>query len=94
MKETNQIEFKLILNDSLEKEVVAFLNSKTGGDIFIGINDDGEVVGVTKSDQLQLVITDRLKNNILPTCLGLFDVFTEVIEEKTVIHIVDRKSVV
>lgn len=88
MKETNQIEFKLILNDSLEKEVVAFLNSKTGGDIFIGINDDGEVVGVTKSDQLQLVITDRLKNNILPTCLGLFDVFTEVIEEKTVIHIV------
>jgi predicted HTH transcriptional regulator len=88
MKETNQIEFKSILNDSLEKEVVAFLNSKTGGDIYIGIDDNGKAVGVENSDKLQLVITDRIKNNILPTCLGLFDVFDEQLEEKTVIHIV------
>ena len=28
------------LNDSLEKEVVAFLNSSLGGDIYIGVADD------------------------------------------------------
>jgi len=41
MKESDQIELKRELNDKLEKEVVAFLNSKTGGEIFIGVCDDG-----------------------------------------------------
>ena len=39
--EDNTTEFKSELNDKLEKEVVAFLNSKKGGDIFIGVEDDG-----------------------------------------------------
>lgn len=38
-------EFKRELTDSLEKEVVAFLNSARGGDIYIGVEDDGTVVG-------------------------------------------------
>ena len=88
MKESIQIEFKRILNNSLEKEVVAFLNSKTGGDIYIGINDEGKAIGVENANQLQLAITDRIKNNIQPTCLGLYDVFDEEIDDKTIIHIV------
>ena len=88
MKESIQIEFKRILDNSLEKEVVAFLNSKTGGDIYIGINDEGKAIGVENANQLQLAITDRIKNNIQPTCLGLYDVFDEEIDDKTIIHIV------
>jgi len=34
--ESIRIEYKEKLNDSLEKEVVAFLNAK-GGDIYIGV---------------------------------------------------------
>ncbi len=86
--ENDKTEFKSILNDKLEKEVVAFLNSKTGGDIYIGIADDGSVLGVAEPDKIQLTIIDRIKNNILPTSLGLFDVYSEEIENKTVIHIV------
>ena len=37
--EDKNTEFKAALNDKLEREVVAFLNSKTGGDVFIGITD-------------------------------------------------------
>jgi ATP-dependent DNA helicase RecG len=88
MIENEKVELKAILNDKLEKEVVAFLNSKTGGDIYIGINDDGSILGVENADKTQLAITDRIKNNIQPTTLGLFDVFTEEIDQKTVIHIV------
>jgi len=35
--ESNRIEYKRELTESLEKEVVGFLNYKEGGVIFIGI---------------------------------------------------------
>ena len=86
--ENNNTEFKSILNEKLEKKVIAFLNSKTGGDIYLGIADDGTIIGVDEPDKMQLAITDRIKNNILPTCLGLFDVYSEEFDGKIVIHIV------
>jgi predicted HTH transcriptional regulator len=84
LSENNTTEFKRELNDKLEKTVISFLNSKTGGDIFIGVGDDGSVIGVKNIDKTQLVITDRIKNNISPTCLGLFDVYVEEKDDKAV----------
>jgi ATP-dependent DNA helicase RecG len=51
--ESNRVEFKKGLNDSLEKEVVGFLNYSEGGEIYIGIADDGVVSGVQDSDDIQ-----------------------------------------
>jgi ATP-dependent DNA helicase RecG len=87
MKETNRIEFKRELSDDLEKEVIAFLNYREGGKIFIGINDDGSSYGVPDFDAVQLKIKDRLKTNIQPSCLGLFDVIHEVQDGKDIIQI-------
>lgn len=67
-------EYKLILNDRFERSVVSFLNSKTGGRIFVGVNDDGTVVGVNNPDEVQMQISDRIKNNIRPETLGLYDI--------------------
>lgn len=86
--ENDKTEFKSILNEKLERVVISFLNSKTGGDLYIGVADDGTILGVDNADKMQLAITDRLKNNISPTCLGLFDVYSEGLDGKTVIHIV------
>jgi ATP-dependent DNA helicase RecG len=44
MKETYRIELKRTLTDSLEKEVVAFLNSREGGFIYLGVDDDGSII--------------------------------------------------
>ena len=41
--EDNKIELKEILNGSLPKEIVAFLNSD-GGTIYIGVNKKREIV--------------------------------------------------
>ena len=60
MTETNRIELKQQLTDSLEKEVIAFLNYKEGGVIYIGINKQGVPVGVPDSDGDQQKIKDRL----------------------------------
>ena len=62
-------EFKIKLTDTLEKEVIAFLNTE-GGNIFIGIDDKGNINGVTGNiDLLQRTIKDRIKNNIMPSAL-------------------------
>ncbi len=87
MTESNRIEYKQELNDKLEKEVIAFLNYKDGGIIYIGINNNGKVIGLKNCDALQLKIKDRLKNNIQPSCLGLFDVIHEIRDEKDIVRI-------
>ena len=72
--EDTRNEFKEELNEKLEKEVISFLNSN-GGNLYIGVNDSGEIVGVNENiDDLQLKIKDRIKNNILPATVGLFDI--------------------
>jgi ATP-dependent DNA helicase RecG len=88
MTESNRIEYKRELTASLEREVVAFLNYHDGGIIYLGIDDDESVVGVQNCDAVQLVVKDRLKNNILPSCMGLFDVIHEQRNGKEIIKII------
>lgn len=88
MSETNRVEYKQELTDSIEKEVIAFLNYKEGGVIYIGINKTGQTTGVSDSDGDQLKIKDRLKHNISPSCLGLFDVISEHKDDLDIIKII------
>ena len=77
MAETNRIEYKTKLTDTLEKEIVAFLNYSDGGIVYLGIANDGTILGLQNCDEIQLKIKDKLKHNIEPSCLGLFDVIVE-----------------
>ncbi len=86
--ETNRIENKEQLNEDFEQEVIAFLNYKEGGIIYVGVRKDGQVVGLKDVDLTQLQIKDRIKNNIQPSTLGLFDVIVETIDDKEVIKVV------
>ena len=81
--ETNRIENKEQLNEDFEQEVIAFLNYKEGG-----IDKNGQVVGVENNDLTQLQIKDRIKNNIQPSTLGLFDVTVETIDNKEIIKVI------
>ena len=76
MGETTRIENKLKLTPELdiEKEVVAFLNYKEGGYIYIGVDKEGNTIGVDNVDDCMLKLKDRIKNNVLPSAMGLFDI--------------------
>lgn len=89
MTETNRIEFKRELTKELdiEKEVVAFLNYREGGIIYIGIDDNGKPVGVKDIDDVLLRIKDRIRTGISPSPMGLFDVTIEYVEGVPVIKI-------
>ncbi|MCX6309899.1 MAG: putative DNA binding domain-containing protein, partial [Bacteroidia bacterium] len=90
MPETNRLEYKRELNADvdIEKEVIAFLNYPEGGFIYIGIDKDGKVLGVSNSDSDMLKIKDRIRHNISPSAMGLFDVVSENIEDKELIKII------
>ncbi len=88
MIETNRIEFKRELSTSFEKTVIGFLNYEEGGIIYIGIDDNGTVVGISNIDHLERQIIDKIKNNILPSTMGLFDIITTTIENKDIIKII------
>lgn len=76
MTETERVEFKAILNDKFEKEIVAFLNSSRGGELYIGMNDKGKPIGIENIDLTERQIKDRIKNNISPDTIGLFEIVT------------------
>lgn len=88
LQESNIVELKASLNDKLEREIIAFLNYREGGDLYIGVNDDGTPAELVDIDGLQLTIADRIKNNIQPATLGLFDIICENYQRKKIIHIV------
>ncbi len=78
--EDSRTEFKMKLVDDLEESVIGFLNSKDGGNIYIGVRDDGKIIGLKNNiDLVQRQIKDRIISNIEPSVLGLFDL--EVLEK-------------
>lgn len=60
LQESNRIEFKSKLNDKLEKGIVAFLNNREGGTLYIGLDDNGHPVENPDIDTMQLKIADRI----------------------------------
>lgn len=89
MTESNRIEFKRELTDELdiEKEVVAFLNYREGGIIYIGVDDGGKAIGVSDIDGDMLKIKDRIRKNVMPSPMGLFDVTAELVDGVEVIKV-------
>ena len=52
--ESEKVELKVKYTDTICKEIVAFLNAD-GGQIVVGVDDAGEVVGVEKIDETLIV---------------------------------------
>lgn len=63
------------------------MNYKEGGIIYFGIDKNGIPVGVDDIDGTMLKIKDRIRNNIMPSPMGLFDVMTDTINNVKVIRV-------
>lgn len=63
--ETEEIEFKSCITGDLYKEVIAFANTN-GGVIYVGIDDEGNVVGLDNVDEEYTRITNGIRDAIMP----------------------------
>ncbi|RSX54407.1 ATPase AAA [Bifidobacterium goeldii] len=65
LRESATVEFKQQLNDAVKREIIAFANTE-GGDLYIGIDDDGLPLGVTDPDGVMGAVGDMIRNAIKP----------------------------
>ena len=90
-QETETSELKRVLNDTLPKEIDAFLNS-FDGNIYIGVEDDGTVIGVENLDDIQKRIADIITTQILPNPQEYVTLGTQYVDGKNVVVISVRKG--
>ena len=63
--ETENIEFKSKFTEEIYKEVIAFANTE-GGFIYVGISDEGDVIGLKNVDDEYTRITNGIRDAIMP----------------------------
>ena len=63
--ESETVELKEIYTPDLKKEIIAFANT-IGGTIYIGIDNNGEIVGIDDADFVMQQISNSLRDGIRP----------------------------
>ena len=64
-QESETCELKVAVVDDIKKEVIAFANTN-GGQLYVGVANDGTVVGVEDADEVTLQIANKIRDSIKP----------------------------
>lgn len=64
-RETEIVELKSIVMDDIKKEIIAFVNCD-GGTVYVGVADDGKVLGVENADECALQISNMVRDAVKP----------------------------
>ena len=85
-RETEIVELKSIVQDSIKKEIIAFANCD-GGTVYIGVADDGTVLGVENADECALQVSNMLRDAVKPDITMFIHYETLDYEGKAVVAI-------
>lgn len=85
-RESEVVELKEIVTDDIKKEVIAFANSD-GGKLYIGVADNGEVIGLSNTEEISLQISNMIRDAIKPDLTMFVKYETLEIEGKYVLEI-------
>lgn len=64
-QESETVELKEVVVDDIKKEIIAFANCD-GGKLYIGVRDDGTVIGLDNADSISLQISNMVRDAIKP----------------------------
>ena len=64
-QETETVELKAVAQDGIKKEIVAFANSN-GGTVYVGVGDDGTILGVEDADRCALQVSNMVRDAVRP----------------------------
>ncbi|MBD8036654.1 putative DNA binding domain-containing protein [Solibacillus sp. A46] len=86
MKESPTLQFKRELTDAIKREIIAFANTQ-GGELYIGVDDDGSIIGLENADKVLESVSSMLHDSIQPDIL--VHAFLEIVnlEGKNVVKI-------
>ena len=84
--ESETMEYKREYTDDIRKTVVAFANT-SGGEIHIGVEDGGKIVGLVNAHEDILKVTNLLRDTIKPDVTLMTKVEIQVVNDRQVIII-------
>lgn len=64
-QESETIELKATVVEDLKKDIIAFANG-SGGKLYIGVSDDGTIIGVDNPDQAAVQVSNMVRDAIKP----------------------------
>lgn len=85
-EESYTVELKQEINADFKKEIIAFANSE-GGEIFVGVDRNGCVVGVTDAEKVMGQIGNMIRDGIRPDLSAYTSISAVKENDKTVIRV-------
>lgn len=89
--ESETVELKSTVVADMCKEVIAFANTK-GGTIYIGVENDGTVIGVDSADRVILQINHMVRDSIKPDVTMFVRYETQIVDRKQIIAVTIQKG--
>ncbi|MEN6565268.1 MAG: DUF977 family protein [Veillonellales bacterium] len=85
-RESETVELKAVIVDDIKKEIIAFANCE-GGKLYIGVQDNGEVIGMDDPDGAALQISNMVRDAIKPDLTMFLHYETLEVEGKSIIAV-------
>ncbi len=85
-RESETVELKAVVVDDIKKEIVAFANCN-GGKIYIGVGDNGDVLGIADADGAALQVSNMVRDSIKPDITMFLHYQTLDVNGKQVVEI-------
>lgn len=89
--ESDTLELKSELIPDICKEVIAFANSH-GGVIYIGVQDDGTVVGIPNTDEALLRLNNMVRDSIKPDVTMFVRYALQQVDDKSILEVTVQKG--
>ena len=86
-RESETVELKEVVVDDIKKEIIAFANCD-GGKLYIGVRDDGTVIGLDNADSVSLQISNMVRDSIKPD-ITMFLHYETIVENGKNVVVVD-----
>ena len=84
--ESEYVELKSVYVDDIKKEIVAFANTR-GGKIYIGVDDNGDICGVSDADHIIQQISNAARDSIKPDVTLFTRYDTLIVDGKAVVEV-------
>lgn len=85
-RESELVELKEVYVDDIRKEIIAFANTN-GGTLYVGVRDNGEVVGIEDIDAVALQISNSCRDAVKPDITMFLGYETLEVESRKVLAV-------
>lgn len=89
--ESETVELKSEVVQDICKEIIAFANTK-GGVLYIGVADDGTVVGVDNADQVTLQLNNKIWDSVKPDVTMFVHYETQIADGRTILAVIVQRG--